>query len=186
MSREGDFKETMHGRLYPSLGVLGQVGVLFLTFLACLAFTCAAVKAIGAASVAAQTLVAAPFFLIFFLGYALWLARARLIALQHIGVGVLAALFSSRRRQEGRTGQAYGLPGPEKLEEVAVKVQIAASSFRVITWPVAILWAFLGFAVQASMPASVAAAGILIACLLWGHILTMLGRRGYLPIMGEE
>lgn len=178
-------EEMRRGQFYPPQPVLVQVGILFSMFLGCLAAGLGVAAVIGAESDIARVFAAAPFFLILFLGYSLWLLRAKVILIEGIGKGLLSALFTLLVRRDRSIRMEDVLPNSSVREELAAKVQIAASSFRVVSLLVALVWIFLGLIIESWMPAYLLLVTMVLSCIGWGQLLTMLGQRGYLPISDE-
>jgi hypothetical protein len=177
--------ETGAGRLYKPL----SWGLQACCFAAAFAGGPAVGWIVGAAmpdlSESARTFVYVPFVMVFFLGYGLWLARLNAIAFQMIGKGILKALFMLlilRRKPEKLEDV---LPTREKVLELAVRAQRAASSFLLVSLPVGIVAALIVLLFETQT--SLAARGILMAgsCIAWGWLLSFLGRRGFLPFPEE-
>jgi hypothetical protein len=128
-------------------------------------------------SSAGQTLLYIPPTLVFFLGYALWSARLAAIAFDMIGKSILRALFLwiFKRKKPERLEDI--LPDRDKLERMVVRAQKAGWSFFTVA-------VFVGTAAGGVSLFSLGVSGaavVLSSCLLWGYLLGMLARRGYLP-----
>jgi hypothetical protein len=133
----------------------------------------------------ARTFLCVPFVAVFFLGYGLWLARLNALAFSFIGKGLLKALFMLlvRRRKPERLEDV--LPSKDKILEMLVRGQRAASSFLAVSVPVAIVAGavvtFYETPLSLPMRWALAAGG----CVGWGWALSFLGRRGFLPFPEE-
>jgi hypothetical protein len=131
------------------------------------------------------TFLCVPFVAVFFLGYGLWLARLNALAFNFIGKGLLRALFMLlvRRRKPERLEDV--LPSKEKILEMLVRGQRAASSFLAVSMPVAIVAGvvtmFYETPTSPAMRWALAGGG----CAGWGWALSFLGRRGFLPFPEE-
>jgi hypothetical protein len=133
----------------------------------------------------ARTALCVPFVAVFFCGYGLWLARLNAIAFHGLGKGLLRALFVLLvlRRKPERLEDV--LPSREKLAEMMVRGQRAASSFLAVSVPISLLAGIivLFFETEASvLTREIVVAGGGIG---WGWLLSLLGRRGYLPFPEE-
>ncbi|MCB1749083.1 MAG: hypothetical protein KDK06_18040 [Gammaproteobacteria bacterium] len=133
----------------------------------------------------ARTFLCVPFVLVFFLGYALWIARLNAIAFDGLGRTLLKTLFLLvvRRRKPERIEEV--MPSRETLLEMAVKAQRAGASFRPASYPIALIAGLAALAIDTA--ASATSMFLLVAgsCAAWGIALGWLGRHGWLPFMEE-
>jgi hypothetical protein len=177
-------RSTPYGTLYRPQRWIVQVPSLFAAFAATLLSGWALGRLCGAASNMGQAALTIPTVVIFFGGYALWNARLAAIAFEGIGAGLLKALFLLVVRRKKPTRDVW--PAPEKIEQMAVRAQRAASSFALVAW----LTVLPGMALTVFVDSQVAGTTLALAAgatyLAWGHLLAFLGRRGYLPIMESE
>lgn len=124
--------------------------------------------------------------LIFFLGYAVWVARLSAIVFDTIGRSVLRALFAMIVWKRRPDSDRDVLPSRERLLEMLVRAQKAGLSFAPVGWLVG-----LGAGLAATLFTSqVSASGrflfVAATSVAWGHLLARLGRRGWLPFPEEE
>jgi hypothetical protein len=133
----------------------------------------------------ARTFLCVPFVAVFFLGYALWLARLNALAFNFIGKGLLRALFMLlvRRRKPERLEDV--LPSKEKILEMLVRGQRAASSFLAVSVPVAIVAGTVVMFYETPLSPAMRWALVGGGCVGWGWALSFLGRRGILPFPEE-
>jgi hypothetical protein len=171
--------ETPHGALYEPKPLGIQVALLFLAFIGGPAIGWLTRFSMDDVSSAAQLFLYVPPTLVFFLGYALWAARLAAIAFDMIGKSILRALvyIIIRRKKPERMEEL--LPDRDQLERMAVRAQKAAWSFFAVSVFIGISAAGLSALFLFEMSG---AAVVLLACLGWGYVLGLLGRRGYLPL----
>jgi hypothetical protein len=174
--------ETPHGRLNRPLGTGAQGLVLVAAFAAGPALGWAVGLAVGDLSETGRTLLYVPLVAVFFVGYAAWLARLKVIAFRALGLPLLHALFLLlvRRRKPQSIGEL--LPDREQLLRMAVMAQSAGAAFRRVGWLLGIGGGFVAALLDsATGPATrfVLVSGVTIA---WGYALSVLARRGWLPI----
>jgi hypothetical protein len=133
----------------------------------------------------ARTFLCVPFVAVFFLGYGLWLARLNALAFRFIGKGVFKALFMLivLRRKPQRLEDV--LPSKEKILEMLVRGQRAASSFLAVAVPIAIVAGLVVMFYETPTPLPMREALVAGGCVAWGWALTFLGRRGFLPFPEE-
>jgi len=176
-------RDTPSGTLYKpkTLGV--QILFLFAAFAGGPFAGWLMAESLGDLSHNAQGLLYGTPMAIFILGYALWSARLTVIALDVLGRGILRAFFELlvRRKRPKRLEEV--LPTMEKLEEMAVRAQKAASSFLIVAIPVAAVSGFAITWVDSDRSALTRVAVVAAGCLVWGQVLSWLARRGYLPVL---
>jgi hypothetical protein len=90
-------------------------------------------------------------------------------------------MFDRLRGRRAAQGAAAVALAPERVEQLAVRVQEAASSFVVAAVPVALLAAAAAWMSAAPGIGPAAALAGAVAVLAWGGLLARLGRRGWLP-----
>ncbi|MGH6930255.1 MAG: hypothetical protein ACREEV_18195 [Dongiaceae bacterium] len=129
----------------------------------------------------ARTFLCVPFVLMFFLGYGLWLARLNAIAFHGLGKGLLKALFLLLvlRRKPARLEDV--LPSRDKLAEMLVRGQRAASSFLAVSVPIAIVAGLVVMFFETGTSLLLREILVVGGYVGWGWLLSFLGRRGYLP-----
>lgn len=177
---------TPHGAIHhpPAAGV--QIAVTFAAFAASIGLGSLLDSAMRLESFGARFFAQAPFLVTFILGYALWMARVRALVFHTVGKGLLKALIIMLLRKRAPQRVEDVLPSREKLLEMLVRAQKAASSFALVAAPIGLLSA-LGMALFDATPAAGGRATVVgTLCLLWGVLLSVLGRRGLLPIGEEE
>lgn len=131
-------------------------------------------------------LLLVPFVAIAFLGYVVWTARLQALAFSVLGKGLARALWRLvvRRRKPENIDDI--LPAREELERTAVRGQAAASSFCLVSFPVALVCGAGAALLDSPIGLATRIAVLVAACLVWGAVLSFLGRRGYLPILEGE
>jgi hypothetical protein len=174
--------DTPHGRLVRPQGFGLQALALVGAFAGGPALGWAVGRAPGDLSETARTFLYVPFVLVFFLGYAAWLARLKVIAFQGLGVPILWALFQLivHRRKPRSIGDV--LPTREKLLEMAVRAQAAGASFRRVGWLVGVAAGFVAALFASATGPAVRFSLVTGATVAWGYALAVLARRGWLPI----
>jgi len=180
-----EIRDTPHGRLYRPLGTWQQALVLVAAFLGGPAVGWAVGQVPGDLSETARTFVYVPFVLVFFLGYAAWVARLKVIAFRGLGVPLLRALYQLIVHRKKPESIEDVLPR-DKLVEMAVKAQVAGASFRRVGWFVGTTAGFVAALFESSMGGSARFLLVSATCIAWGYVLAFLGRRGWLPIMEES
>ena len=178
--------DTPHGPLYRPLGTGRQALVLVAAFFGgpAIAWVVGAIP--GDLSETARTLVYVPFVLVFFLGYAAWVARLKVIAFRGIGAPLLKALIALIVFRRKPRSVEEVLPTREKLLEMAVKAQIAGASFRRVGWLLGVGAGVIAALFESGMAGTTRFALVSATCIAWGYALAFLGRRGWLPIMEES
>jgi hypothetical protein len=178
--------DTPYGLLYRPRAPWQQILVLFVAFFGGPGIAWLVAGIIGDLSETATTLLYVPYVLIFFGGYALWIARLNVIAYDGIGRSLLKALFLLIVFRRKPASVEEVLPGWDKLLEMLVRAQKAGASFAVVGWPIG-----LGAGVGAMVFDSARDAGTLffvvaVSCVLWAYVLAYWGRRGWLPFAEED
>ena len=180
-----DQRETPHGILYRPKGLGYQILALFGVLIAVLPVSRAVSLLLGGLSANAEVFLFLPLFLIFMMGYGLWLSRLQAIAFGFLGKVLIRAFFNlivKRRKPENPDNL---LPSAEKIEKMAVRAQQAASSFFTVSMPIAVAGGLAALLFESPAPAWLRLTVVAGMCLLWGYGLTWLGRHGYLPLPEE-
>ncbi len=180
-----DGLDTPYGRLYRPRPQLQQAGVLVAAFAGGPMIGWIMGRLIGDLSESAASLLWLPCLLIFFLGYAVWIARLSAIVFDTIGRSVLRALFVMLVRKRRPDLDRDVLPSRDRLVGMLVRAQQAGASFAPVGWLIG-LGAGLAAALFTSR-LSPSGRFLLVAatCVAWGHLLAWLGRRGWLPFPEE-
>lgn len=177
--------DTPSGRLYRPLNQGLQILVAFIAFIGGPALGGLAGKIPGDLSESAQTFLYVPLVAVFFLGYALWVARLHTIAFDGLGKSLLKSLVLLILRRERPKSLEDVLPSKEKLLEMAVRAQKAGASFAVVGWPIGIVSGLVGAFFESAMGFAALFAVFALPSIAWGYLLGFLGRRGWLPVMDE-
>ena len=174
-------KSTPYGLLYPPakqglqllilFGALG--GSLLLGFIPRLAF--------GEISANARTFLHAPFVLVFAFGYAGWAARLHALGMEFLGRSLFKALVQLLIFRRKPRSLAEVLPDKDKLAQMAVRGQKAASAFLFASILLALFTAMATIFIKTELGWFVRFLMVVVPVVLWGWWLTRLGRRGYLP-----
>jgi hypothetical protein len=180
--QDAESRETPFGVLYRPRSFALQIPVLFGAFLGGPAAGWVLAQVLGGVSENGRTVLYISTTSIFFLGYMLWAARLAALAFDAFGKHILRALFLIvvRRQKPQRVDQL--LPTREKLEELVVRAQRAASSFFVVSLPIGFISGTLARFLETESEKWVQSIVVAVGCFLWGSILSVLGRRGYLPL----
>jgi hypothetical protein len=173
--------DTPHGRLYRPLAIGWQVVVLFAAFVGGPAFAWLTGQIPGDLSTNAKNMLFVPMVAIFFFGYSLWVTRLNAIAFSGIGWGLLKALFNIIILKRKPDSVADLMPSREKLVEMVVKAQRAGASFAPVGWLVGLIAGLAAMLFDSSMSAPKLFVVVAGACISWGYLLAVLGRRGWLP-----
>lgn len=181
-----DGLETPHGRLYRPQSQGMQILALGASFVASMSLGHWVAALPGDLSTAAQVAFHVPYALVFFFGYALWVARTNAIVFDTFGRSVLRALWQLIVHRKEPDAKEIFLPSREKLLEMLVKMQKGGASFRAVSWPLAALALPLAILCESSMSAMALAALLASTILAWGYLLGFLGRRGWLPFPEGE
>ena len=177
--------DTPHGRLYRPLSDGRQIGVFALAFFAGPAIGFAVGAVPGDLSDAAHTLVQAPFVLIFFVGYAVWVSRLSAIAFEGMGRSLLKAFLTLVILRRKPRSIDDVLPSRERLLQMAVSAQKAGASFAPVSWPIGVLFGAWAMLFDSEMGAAARFLLVATSSIGWGYLLARLGRRGWLPFMEE-
>jgi hypothetical protein len=137
-------------------------------------------------SESARTVLCIPFALVFFAGYALWVARLQTIAWEGLGRSVFRALFSILIKRQKPKSLEEVLPTKQQLVEMAVRAQRAGASFWPVSWPIAVLAGASTLSFDTAANRSLLFMLVFGSVLSWGYTLARLGRRGCLPFMESE
>jgi hypothetical protein len=127
-----------------------------------------------------------PPMLVFFMGYATWMARLQGLAFTTITWGLLKALFRLAVRRQKPSSVADVLPSRDDLLKMAVLGQKAGASFAPIGWLVGLPAAGVASLFDSQLSALARFALVAFAIVAWGHVLARLGRRGWLPFPEGE
>lgn len=176
---------TSSGILYKPQSWIRQGLCLVLVIVAGPALGWCMAQVMGGLSESAATFLFLPLPIILCLGYSLWVTRLKAIALDCIGKGIFWSLLRLIVKRTKPESIKDILPSREKLEEMAVRAQLAASSFSWAAIPVAILAGLVTACFQTHTTRPLQLGLVAMICLAWGHVLSQLGRRGYLPILEE-
>jgi hypothetical protein len=182
LPEDADSRATPFGVLYRPRSFGVQIPVLFGAFVGGPAAGWALAQLLGGVSESGRVFLYVSTASIFFFGYALWAARLAALAFNVFGKHVLRALFLMIvRRQKPETTDKL-LPTREKLEELVVRAQKASSSFFVVSIPVGLISGVLARLLETDSEKWVQSFVVATGCLSWGWVLSILGRRGYLPL----
>jgi hypothetical protein len=186
MDIPADGMDTPFGYLYRPLSGGRQALVLIAAFAGCLASGWIIGEVPGDLSESARTALVVPMFLIFFMGYGLWITRLNAIAFRNIGWGLLKSLVKLivlRRKPESVTDL---LPDRDTLIEMAVRAQQAGASFAPIGWLVGLVCGLFAMLIESETKPIGLFLLVAGACVIQGHALAWLGRRAWLPFMESE
>lgn len=178
--------ETASGDLYKPRAWGWQGLCLLCVFLAGPAIGWCIAIVLGGLSDSAATFLYLPFPIILFLGYGLWIKRLKVIAFECLGKGILWTLLKLLFKRQKPESLKDLLPSQEKLEEMAVRAQKAASSFSWVAFPIGFFAGLIVACFNSHTTRPLQMALTVMVCLAWGHVLSTLGRRGYLPIMDDS
>jgi len=178
--------DTPYGYLYRPLSNRKQILVLIAAFFGGPAFGWIIGQVPGDLSQTAKDAMFIPMVAVFFVGYALWVARLNAIAFQGIGWGLLKMAFNFlvfRRKPES---PADILPSRDKLLEMLVRAQKAGASFAPASWLVGLISGAAATLIDSAMSSSNLFLLVAGSSLIWGYLLAWLGRRGWLPFMESD
>ena len=174
--------DTPKGRLRRPLGTGRQALVLVAAFVGGPAIGWVVGRVPGDLSETARTLVYVPFVAVFFLGYAVWVARLKVIAFKGLGAPLLRALVTLIVFRRKPRSAADVLPTREKLLEMAVQAQAAGASFRRVAWLVGVTAGLVAALFESAWAGASRFVLVSATCVAWGYALSLLARRGWLPI----
>jgi hypothetical protein len=177
--------DTPYGRLYEPLGQGVQFAVLAGAFFAGPALGWLLGQVPGDLSETAVTFVQVPFVVIFFIGYAVWVARLNAIVFDSMGRSLFKALFTMIVLRRKPASVEEVLPSREKLTEMMVRAQKAGGSFVPVSWIVGFGAGSAALLFDSTMSAPARFALVASGVIAWGYVLGWLGRRGWLPFMEE-
>jgi hypothetical protein len=177
--------DTPYGRLYRPRATLHQLGMLVIAFAGGPLVGWAVGRAIGDLSETAAAILWLPYALVFFLGYALWLARLNALVFGTLGWSALKAVFSIVVRRRRPESLAEVLPSRDRLLEMLVRAQRAGWSFAPVGWAIGLAAGLTAMLFSSRVSPQGRGALVLITTILWGHLLAWLGRRGWLPFPEE-
>lgn len=173
-------RETPFGPLYPPQPLGLQLLLLAGAFFASLVGGWVPRLILADVSATAGTFLHIPFVLVFILGYAGWAARLQALGMELLGRSLLRALWQwllFRRKPDVK----QLLPDENKLMQLLVRGQRAASSFWLVSLGLALISGGMALFIQSQVSFVFRIIVIAAPVLLWGGLLTRLGRRGYLP-----
>ena len=178
--------ETPYGTLYRPLSEGRQLLVVLTAFLASLGVGGLVALVAGDLSDAARVVLHFWFVLVFFVGYATWVARLSAIAFDGLGRSLLVALWNLLVHRRKPASPADVLPSRDKLLEMAVRAQQAGGSFWRVSWSIAALAALVALFFDTQLGSRTLALIVFGSVLTWGWLLGRLGSRGWLPFPEEE
>jgi hypothetical protein len=173
--------DTPYGRLYRPQSQGRQITALIVAFLLSMGLGSWVAAIPGDLSTAAQAAFHVPYALVFFFGYGLWVARVNAIVFDTLGRSLLKAVWQMIVHRRQPDAMETILPAREKVIELLVRVQKGGASFRAVSWPVAALSVPIGFLCDSSMRGIQLVALLAATTIVWGYLLGILGRRGWLP-----
>lgn len=174
-------KETAYGLLHPPATQGRQLLNFFGVF--CLSLLVGFVPrlAFGNISENARTFLHVPFVLVFGFGYAGWAARLHALGMELLGRSLFKALVQIILFRRKPKSLADVLPDQDKLTQLAVRGQKAASSFLIVSIPIALLAALAAIFIKSELTWLWRIPVIIGPVVFWGWWLMRLGRRGQLP-----
>jgi len=175
--------DTPYGHLYRPLSNGKQILVLVAAFAGGPGFGWVIAQVPGDLSQTAQDAMFVPMMTVFFVGYALWIARLNAIAFQGIGWGLIKMAFNFLVFRRKPTSPEEILPSRDKLLEMLVRAQKAGSSFAPAGWLVGLIAGAVATLCNSAMSATSLFLLVAGGCLIWGYLLAWLGRHGWLPFM---
>ncbi len=177
--------KTPYGPLYQPVSRILQFSILFVAVVISLILGAILGASIERDSIGVYFYVVMPYFSVIVFGYVFWVARLKTLAFGVLGKSVLWAVikvFILRRKPEKLEEL---MPSREKFEEMAVLAQAAAACFWRVAIIMAGIWLVSVIFLSAFLPHTGFAIIVFASVILWGVILSYLGRRGYLPILEE-
>lgn len=181
----GGHLATPHGMLYRPQPMWIQIPMLFAAFAGGPGLAHAVAYALGGVSEAGRMFLYIAYMMVFMSGYSLWVARLQALGMELLGRSLFKALFViivHRRKPEGLEEL---IPTKEKLLKFAVRAQRAASAFWMVAIPIAGLVGAGSLLMSSETGLVLRALLTTSGCLAWGTALSMLARRGYLPLPEE-
>jgi hypothetical protein len=178
--------ETPYGPLYRPLSDGKQLLVALAAFVGSIGMGHVVGLVPGDLSEAASVVLHLGYILVFFVGYATWVAKLSAIAFDGIGRSVFKALWNLivHRRKPKQVEDV--LPTRDKLLQMAVRAQQAGGSFWRASWSIAVLFALFALMFDSAMSGTHLALLVFVTVLAWGFLLGRLGGRGWLPFPEEE
>lgn len=183
---EADRVETRFGVLYRPKSFVVQLPFLIGAFLGGPAAGWILGMILGGVSENGQIFLYASTTLIFFFGYALWAARLAALAFEAFGKHILRALFQLIVKRKRPESVEALIPSRDKLEELVVRAQKAAWSFFVVSIPLGLVGGILARLLETQSEKWLQSIVVSTGCVLWGSVLSLLGRRGCLPLPEPE
>ena len=177
-----DRLDTPCGTLYPPKPFAVQIPFLIGAFLGGPGVAWLIGQLLGDVSQNGQILLYLTHASIFFLGYALWASRLAALAFNAIGKHILWAVFQWAVMKKKPHRAEDLLPTRDKLEQLAVRAQRAASSFLIVSIPLGLFGGGAATLLQTQSPRWIQGVLVATSCVAWAWLLTRLGRRGYLPL----
>ena len=125
------------------------------------------------------------FLLVLFLGYGLWASFVSALAFSSIKWKIIKVLLKLFIRKEKPTSINDFLPEKEKLIDLMLRVQKYSRTFLILSWPIGIVSGFVTLFMKTSMNSAFLFMLVFITSVIYGHVLSYFGRRGYLPLPEE-
>lgn len=178
-------KQTPYGVLYAPHSHWTQAAVLLGVFAGNAGMAKCCALWLGTLSTHTQNALYLPFFVIFFGGYALWVSYLKALAFDLIGRRLWVVLFNWLFRRKKPRSLEEVMPSQDQLLKAAVGAQKGARGFVFVSFPVGFVSGILAMGID-SKHNFIAEFFILnLGCIAWGVLLSLLGRRGYLPILED-
>ncbi|QQR90918.1 MAG: hypothetical protein IPJ88_04080 [Myxococcales bacterium] len=178
--------QTPYGILYPPRGHWVQGGLLLLAFVGNFAAAKLCGSLLGGISSKAQEALYIPFFIIMFVGYALWVTYLKALAFDLIAKSLWRVVFNWLLHRKKPSSPHEIMPSKEKLVEAAVRAQKGARGFIIVSLPIAFISALLATTIESQRNFIVEFWIVSFCCVGWGLVLSILGRRGFLPLPEES
>ena len=177
--------DTPYGKLYRPLSEGRQMLVFVAAFFCAPMVGHAVGRLLSDLSESARTALYVPYVLVFFVGYALWVARLNVIAFEGLGRGLVKALFTLivLRRKPQRVEEV--LPSKQTLLKMLVRAQRAGASFAPVGWLIGVCAGVMALLFESGTGPAQRFGLVAGSCVLFGHLLARLGRRGWLPFAEE-
>ena len=177
--------DTASGTLFRPQPVGRQFLALICAVVACPLLSWTIAQTLGDVSKAAKVFLFLPFPLILLIGYSLWLSRLKVIVFDCLGKGLIWAFVRMILFRKVPTDLKSILPTTHTLEKMATRAQEAASSFAWVAVPIGLLAGAVAFCFQTQTTPALQMALVTITCFAWGHLLSKLGRQGFVPVPEE-